>query len=384
MVHHRPQAAFSVSSRSGRRPLTVTFVNKSTSCSRWVWDFGDRTTSNDEHPQHVYRDPGSYTVKLTAINPCGEHIIEKTNLINVEHCQRPHADFIVSVRQGTAPLEVQFSSQAHRATSWSWDFGDGSTSAEEHPRHIYRKPGSYSVILAVSNNCGSDQQISTNAIIVTKKPQRFIHIQFMEAIVQNCWMLKRPLVRAQIVDNDGEPIAAAKAQGYWHESPNHSFTTLSDHQGWAIFCGEWSSDLDARTFTISSVEKNGCFYNRQLDAQNSAEVSDISPVMQVDKHNAAAILATFDQLAMVNYPNPFNAGTEILYFLPREGRVSVKLYNSAGQFVATLIDEHQSAGVHSLKWDGQSNDYRPLASGLYFCVIESQGERFTRKMVLIK
>jgi hypothetical protein len=62
-----------------------------------------------------------------------------------------------------------------------------------------------------------------------------------------------------------------------------------------------------------------------------------------------------------NYPNPFNPTTAIKYEIPKEGFVNVKIYNSLGQEVATLINEKQNAGSYIVEFDASD-----LSSGVYF------------------
>ena len=57
---------------------------------------------------------------------------------------------------GSAPLSVAFTDlSAGSPTSWLWEFGDGSTSTQQHPTHVYSTPGSYDVTLTASNVAGS-------------------------------------------------------------------------------------------------------------------------------------------------------------------------------------------------------------------------------------
>src|SRR5579883_3442858 len=67
------------------------------------------------------------------------------------------------------------------------------------------------------------------------------------------------------------------------------------------------------------------------------------------------------QPALSNYPNPFSISTNVEYQIPNEEMVTLKVYNSLGVKVATLVDGEQSAGVHSVPF--QSND---LQNGIYF------------------
>jgi PKD repeat protein len=67
------------------------------------------------------------------------------------------ASFTANVTAGSVPLAVQFTDESiGDITSWSWDFGDGSTSTEQNPEHIYVSAGNYTVSLTVSNAYGSD------------------------------------------------------------------------------------------------------------------------------------------------------------------------------------------------------------------------------------
>ncbi len=80
-----------------------------------------------------------------------------------------------------------------------------------------------------------------------------------------------------------------------------------------------------------------------------------------------------------NYPNPFNISTVINYSLAYDGSVILTLYNILGQKVATLADEIQKAGPHSIHWRADN-----IASGIYFARLKSAGETKLIKMVLLK
>ena len=80
-----------------------------------------------------------------------------------------------------------------------------------------------------------------------------------------------------------------------------------------------------------------------------------------------------------NYPNPFNPTTTIRFSLPEASNIQLKVYNSIGQEVATLVDEFKSSGDHSIKWDAAS-----FSSGVYFYQLFVSDQVLTKKMVLIK
>ncbi len=80
-----------------------------------------------------------------------------------------------------------------------------------------------------------------------------------------------------------------------------------------------------------------------------------------------------------NYPNPFNPKTIIEYSLPKEGLVTLKVYNIIGQEVATLKNEIQKPGSYRLHFDGSK-----LASGVYFYRLQTSNFNQIKKMMLIK
>ncbi len=80
-----------------------------------------------------------------------------------------------------------------------------------------------------------------------------------------------------------------------------------------------------------------------------------------------------------NYPNPFNPSTIISYGIPKNGFVSVKVYNLLGQEIATLFAGYLNAGVHSLTFDASN-----LSSGVYLYRIQAGNVVETKRMVVMK
>jgi V8-like Glu-specific endopeptidase len=85
-----------------------------------------------------------------------------------------------------------------------------------------------------------------------------------------------------------------------------------------------------------------------------------------------------------NYPNPFNPSTTIRYTLAEEARVTLKVYNTLGQEVATLVDEIQSPGYRAAFWNGRNGAGETVTSGIYLYRIQAGSIVRTEKMVLMK
>ncbi|MDG6257096.1 MAG: PKD domain-containing protein [Methanomicrobiaceae archaeon] len=163
-----PGAAFSATPTSGKLPLEVTFTDESSNApTSWSWAFGDGATSTAQNPTHVYEAAGTYTVTLTATNADGSDVVTKADSITVEALALPVAAFSATPTSGKVPLEVTFTDESSNApTSWSWAFGDGATSTEQHPVHTYEAAGTYTVTLTVTNADGSDTAIAADSITV--------------------------------------------------------------------------------------------------------------------------------------------------------------------------------------------------------------------------
>jgi hypothetical protein len=118
-----------------------------------------------------------------------------------------------------------------------------------------------------------------------------------------------------------------------------------------------------------------------LQGEGSMEVSAGAPLVLI-MGEAAGIPTEF--ALEQNYPNPFNPTTVIRYGLPAPGRVSVKVFDLLGREVATLVDDVQEAGYHSVEWKGATLAGSPAGSGVYFYELRAGSYVETRKMLLLR
>jgi len=155
-VINLPRADFAADKTRGGAPMDVQFTDKSAGApTSWKWDFGDGATSTDQNPKHQYTTLGTYTVALTATNTDGSDTTSKVNMIVTTLA--PAAEFGADRQVGKAPFIVQFTDLSKgNPTKWAWEFGDGTSSSEQNPRHIYMKEGAYDVSLTATNQYGSD------------------------------------------------------------------------------------------------------------------------------------------------------------------------------------------------------------------------------------
>jgi hypothetical protein len=124
-----------------------------------------------------------------------------------------------------------------------------------------------------------------------------------------------------------------------------------------------------------------------LDAPNIWALSSAhSGLLKFETNVATSVeeVPVYSSRLFHNYPNPFNPNTVIRYEVAVPGRVTIKVYDVTGRLMQTLYDGLRSQGRFEAKWDGRNEAGRRVASGVYFCRMQSPGYAQTHKMVLIK
>ncbi|WP_229391627.1 PKD domain-containing protein [Methanosarcina sp. DH2] len=168
-VLNTPVTNFSASHTSGKAPLTVSFTDQSTGApTAWKWTFGDGSNSTTEkNPVHTYNKSGLYSVTLTTSNANGSNTLAKTGYIAVSNSLV--AAFSASPTSGSVPLNVSFTDNSTGSpASWTWAFGDGNTSTEKNPVHVYNKTGQFTVSLTVNNSESMSTETRSRYITVNK------------------------------------------------------------------------------------------------------------------------------------------------------------------------------------------------------------------------
>ena len=154
-----PQLVVNSNQLSGCAPLTVDFFNNTKGATSYKYTFGDGSivTSNTlftEKQTHTFTTAGVYIVELFATNGCSTNSITKTITVY----EQPLAVFKADQTVGCTGLAVKFNNNSRNAVSYLWDFGDGTTSTQVTPTHVYNaKQGLFTVKLTAYNNSGCPQ-----------------------------------------------------------------------------------------------------------------------------------------------------------------------------------------------------------------------------------
>lgn len=86
-----------------------------------------------------------------------------------------------------------------------------------------------------------------------------------------------------------------------------------------------------------------------------------------------------DGINCSNYPNPFNPTTRFSFSIPKDSFTELKIYNSLGQEVKTLVSEHLSKGRYSFEWNAMG-----YASGIYYYTLRCGDMVSANKLILLK
>jgi PKD repeat protein len=128
------------------------------------WNFGDNTFSNLASPTHTYSTSGYFNVQMIATYN-GQNYYANSQSIYVG--AKPVVSFntITGTGSGNAHTFISTSTIANGSMSYAWDFGDGGTSTQNSPQHIYSTAGTVNVKLVVTSDLGCKDSI-TQAVVI--------------------------------------------------------------------------------------------------------------------------------------------------------------------------------------------------------------------------
>lgn len=164
-VYKKPEVSFLTNIIKGCAPLEVELTSTSTagdgSITNYFWDFGDGGTSQGGDLQtvsHTYLNPQKASVSLTVTNSHGcFRTLEKPALIDI--AAELKAEFTAAnptVCMESDPVNFTNASTGPGTLSYTWDFGDGNSSTDPSPTHVYNQKGNFEARLKVTNDIGCE------------------------------------------------------------------------------------------------------------------------------------------------------------------------------------------------------------------------------------
>lgn len=315
-------------------PLLINVTTTRTG-SRIVWDFDDGTlVENQPVSSHVYTKAGTYNIKLS-VYQSNSDVYEEESTITI---QSPQASISANILQGCPGLPVQLSSTLQNASSYLWDFGDGSLLSSSQNNHAYQTPGIYtpSLLIKDANGCISPVN-SSNSITIFAPPVVDAGVDIF------------------ISPGDATPLKPSGSNDIvkWNWSPA-MYLNCSD-------CQYPVSTPEKRlTYTLTVTNSNGC------TASDSVKIKYICG----------------DRVSVPNSFTP-NGDRKNDVFSLRAASVkhvkSMHIYNRWGQLV------HHRSNYDPLDHNGDWNGYingMQAPAGAYVYIIEFEcdsGETFTKK-----
>lgn len=140
---------------------------------------------------------------------------------------------------------------------------------------------------------------------------------------------------------------------------------------------DWVSKSDS-TYEDDQVSYGQTYYYKLMAVDDAGNYSAPSGEVMAVAHRLKV-----ENFALgMNYPNPFQFSTAITYYLPRESRISLRIFNQLGQTVKILVEETQSRGHHKIYWDGRDDFGNKVVAGIYYYQMIAEGFQKTGKSLL--
>ncbi len=377
----------------------ITIINRTENDSAFNWSVPDVTSD-------------SCLVKIADVD-CDPFDISDS-LFSVRQSISP--DFDANVATGSEPLTVEFYNLTDNACdSWLWYFGDGQTSEEKEPIHVYENHGVYSVKLKAFFSAGVDSIIKENFIEVHESGTfaRLNIIDGSPTIPEHDWNnatdgdvygedgtvimnSEQPQAIFCLADSNNRKISAISLlcdTGIGHEE-----RWINRFQIFVSSSGIEDSDFQVVLDTIKTGGAAETFHFEPVNAM-FVKLVVLSPTdgmvqlgeLQIFYQESTATTVADENLLIPekyalaqNYPNPFNPTTTIKFEVPKSCKVKVAVYNLLGEEIKTLISDSIAPGKYEVVWDGTNNSGTHVASGMYFYMLTSKEFRVIKKMILSK
>ena len=313
--------------------LNVNFLNNTTSATNYLWKFGDGNTSAQLSPVYTYRFAGTYIVYLTATNSCGS----VTDSIILPVFALPAATIDASQVKGCSPLAVQFAGRNTTSVStWNWSFPGGipATSNQANPKVTYNQPGTYDVILTMTNAVGTNTVKQDTFIKVSVAPKVSFNYILKDNVLE---VVNNSLDADKYTWNYGDGVIFEGANPPPHVYNRNGLYTL-------VVLGE-------NKFCSTATEK-------QLS------ISFFTASKEVDTEGG-----------IKTYPNPTNGRLYIEFKENTKTDFKLHIANTHGKVLKNTQLSKETV---------QELDINDLSDGVYFLHFSSENQRFVKKIVKMK
>ena len=159
------------------------------------------------------------------------------------------------------------------------------------------------------------------------------------------------------------------------------FANSCDSVGWQVVAKDLNITTEVDFFAYSTILN--CDNNPNYCFESDTTFFSIPIIIDIVNYDDDNINPTKYTLSQ-NYPNPFNPSTTINYELPKVSYVSLNIYDLNGALINTLINQSQTPGRKSVKWNGVNNNKGPVSAGVYIYQIKTENFSSAKKMIFLK
>ncbi len=403
-VYNAPTADFSA--RDVCFGQGVVFMNNSNNTSSTNWAFGDGAISTVISPTHMYSSPGAYNVTLNTENPLG-CTAQATRSVNVN--ANPSVGF--DAPNGCNNADIQFTNMSSGGATNAWDFGDGTSSTDADPTHMYGSSGNKVVMLTVTTDKGCVGEATKTITVHTSPTAAFTAVGTCEGDA------------TQFVNTSQNGNAFAWSFGDGNvttdANPTNTYSVVGDFRALLIVSNANCSDSAERTVSINPLPNSGFTFttsgrevtftpsaageagyawnfgdgnsstdeapvHRYAGAVNETfkaclSLTDNNGCMSETCNDVAIDLVSTNDLDQVTglqiYPNP-NKGNFAVVIDAVHGDIELDLYDARGVHVSKI-----DTSTDALKYNV---DVRGIAEGVYFIRLKNGTYTSTQRMVITR
>lgn len=153
---------------------------------------------------------------------------------------------------------------------------------------------------------------------------------------------------------------------------------------WSYFSDNWNGYNDLSLLVDETIQLRIGLHSNDDDPDGFGLMIDDITLSDTTYTHAGNDIIPTSIPAMCNYPNPFNPSTTISLNIIEEDNYTLKIYNSKGQLVKTLIDSYLNKGVKNVSWNGIDSKNEKVSSGIYLYKLENGKMSILKKMLLLK
>ncbi len=204
-----------------------------------------------------------------------------------------------------------------------------------------------------------------------------------------------------LVFSNGELSAEIYLKIPEDEKLNYSFSLPPRFSGMEFdirYSGDWKIPMENQTIHVlnNSGKLNVTFHSNGRNESiilkdESGNLIRVNEGETVDLPNTSQFFTLLkskeipEEFTLIqNFPNPFNNKTSIQYYVNGKETVQIDIINLKGEKIITLVNGHQSEGIHQVEWNGTDSNHEIVSSGIYLYKVSAGGKTLSGKCVLLK